>query len=88
MDKVDVLTCIRTWLYCQHATLTNLKTCSQRVILRAWLRVRDSKRFKHLKEAWELEQSQAVLEDIRREGEETVDDIEDVYKDIETQKVG
>ena len=31
---------------------------------------------------------QAVLEDIRREGEETVDDIEDVYKDIETQKVG
>ena len=51
------------------------------------MRVRDSKRFKHLKEAWELEQSQAVLEDIRREGEETVDDIEDVYKDIETQKV-
>ena len=45
---------------------------AQRVILRAWLRVRDRKRFKALKEQWELEQSQAVLEDIRREGEETV----------------
>jgi hypothetical protein len=35
-----------------------------RVIVRAWLRCRDMKRFRALKEAWELEQSNDIIEDI------------------------
>ena len=47
-----------------------------RVILRAWLRCRDRKRFQALKEAWELEQSQNVIEDVEEEGKELEEDMQ------------
>jgi len=46
------------------------------VILRAWLRCRDRKRFQALKEAWELEQSQNVIEDVEEEGKELEEDMQ------------
>lgn len=61
------------------------KIYAARVIMRAWLRCRDMKRFKALKEAWELEQSQNVIEDILEEGKELLLDMDDIQEDI---KVG
>jgi len=57
-----------------------------RVIIRAWLRCRDMKRFKALKEAWELEQSNDIIEDILEEGEELLLDVDDIKEDIKVTK--
>jgi len=58
-----------------------------RVIMRAWLRVRDRKRFQALKEAWELAQSNDVIADVQEEGLELVEDIEDIVEDVHVEEV-
>ena len=51
------------------------------MILRAWLRVRDRMRFRSLKEAWELEMSNDVIQDVEAEGAELIQDILDIEED-------
>lgn len=55
--------------------------------MRAWIRVRDRKRFQALKEAWELAQSNDVMADVQEEGVELVEDIEDIVEDVLVEEV-
>lgn len=55
--------------------------------MRAWLRVRDRERFRALKEAWELAQSNDVMADVVAEGLELEADIDDIAEDVKVQEV-
>ena len=56
-----------------------------RVLLRAWLRCRDQRRFDALKEAWEVEKSTELLMELNDERVEIEEDIEDVRGDLKDQ---
>ena len=56
-----------------------------KVILRAYLRFRDFKRFQACKEAWELGQSQEIVEDLEADTLMINDDMDEVSKDIKEQ---
>ena len=55
---------------------------ASRIIMRAWIRFRDSKRYRNVKEAWEVEQSAELLMDLDEERKEILEDLNDIEDDI------
>lgn len=56
-----------------------------RVILRAWLRARDTKSFQLIKEKWEVEKSSEVLIELSEERKEITLDLADIRADLRDQ---
>ena len=55
---------------------------ASRVIMRGYIRYRDGKRYRQVKEAWEVEQSAETLMDLDEERQEVLEDLEDIEVDI------
>ena len=55
---------------------------ASRVIMRGYIRYRDGKRYRLVKEAWEVEQSAETLMDLDEERQEILEDLEDIELDI------
>ena len=56
---------------------------ASRIIMRGWIRYRDGKRYRVVKEAWEVEQSAEMLMDLDEEKKEITEDLEDIEIDLE-----
>jgi hypothetical protein len=50
--------------------------------MRGWIRYRDGRRYRKVKEAWEVEQSAETLMDLDEERQEILEDLEDIELDI------
>jgi len=55
---------------------------ASRIIMRGWIRYRDGKRYRVIKEAWEVEQSAELLLDLDEEKREILEDLEDINFDL------
>ena len=53
-----------------------------RIIMRGWIRYRDGRRYRNVKESWEVEQSAETLMDLDEERAEILEDLADIEIDI------
>ena len=53
-----------------------------RIIMRGWIRYRDGRRYRKVKESWEVEQSAETLMDLDEERAEIIEDLDDIELDI------
>ncbi|GMH80973.1 hypothetical protein TL16_g08778 [Triparma laevis f. inornata] len=77
----------RGWWWRRHAYQKKASEAARRlyasrIIMRGWIRYRDGRRYRTVKEAWEVEQSAETLMDLDEERAEILEDLDDIELDI------
>lgn len=72
----------RRYAYQKKAGEAARRLYASRIIMRGWIRYRDGRRYRTVKEAWEVEQSAETLMDLDEERAEILEDLDDIELDI------
>jgi len=72
----------RRFAYQKKAAEAARRLYACRIIMRGWIRYRDGRRYRTIKESWEVEQSAETLMDLDEERAEILEDLNDIELDI------
>ena len=87
----EIQRAFRGWYWRRHAYQKKASEAARRlyasrIIMRGWIRYRDGRRYRAVKEAWEVEQSAETLMDLDEERAEILEDLDDIELDIQARE--
>ena len=87
----EIQRAFRGWYWRRHAYQKKASEAARRlyasrIIMRGWIRYRDGRLYRAVKEAWEVEQSAETLMDLDEERAEILEDLDDIELDIQARE--